>query len=62
MKKPSQNELIQAITRIREIGDATRSNLILDDERKTIALDPKNQAMLESCLTNMMRITDLYFS
>lgn len=62
VRKPSDQELVQALSRIREIVQVTRQNLILDDDRSTIAVDPKNQAMLESCLDNMMRITDIYFA
>jgi hypothetical protein len=62
VSKPRQEELIQAISRIREIGEVTRQCLILDEDRKGIANDPKNQALLEQCLQSMMRITDLYFA
>ncbi len=59
--RPSAAELEQAIVRIREIGLGTRQNLIVDEGRQGIAVRPENQAMLQSGLDNMIRITDLYF-
>lgn len=62
VKRPKSEELIQAITRLREIAEVTKQSLILDENRTGIAIDSQNQALLENYLTNSLRITDLYFT
>ena len=61
-KRPSGQELEQALTRIREIQQVTKESLIISDDRKNIAVDPQNQVLLETCLESTMKITDLYFT
>ena len=58
--KPKAAELDQAISRIREVAETTKSSLILDESRTGVAIDPQNQALLQNCLENTLRITDLY--
>jgi hypothetical protein len=60
-KRPSGQQLEQTIRRIREFADATRQQLILDDNRKAIAVDEKNQAMLQGFLDKTLGLTDTFF-
>jgi len=60
--RPSAQELAQAVTRIREIGVTTRQNLIIDEDRTGVAIDAQNQALLETAVEQMVKITDLYFT
>lgn len=51
----------KGLAKIRSIGTMTQQNLILDEDRKAVATDPQNQALLETALEQMIRVTDVYF-
>jgi len=60
--RPSGQQLEQSITRIREIAVSTREKLILDENRKAVAIDAQNQVLLEAALDKTLKVTDLYFT
>lgn len=58
----TESSFYKGLTQIRSIGITTQNNLILDEDRKGVAVDAQNQAILEAALEKMIRITDMYFT
>lgn len=59
--RPGSQKLEKIIAHIRQQATLTRENLILDESRKAISVDEKNQAMLQSFLDSTVQITDMFF-
>lgn len=60
--KKTTSSFYKGLAHIRSIGITTQNNLILDEDRKGVAVDAQNQALLEASLEKMIRITDMYFT
>jgi|GEM_PF-2986196 len=59
---PTMAEMTQLISRVHDILQWTRQNLVLTEDRKSFRIDQENYRTYQKAVEQLMRITEGYFT